>query len=202
MNFSINGISLLFPVPIFSLKCENFKEIKNDLLSLCYKLKEEDDRGVNKSNVGGWQSKVDLIKSNKKFASIFNTMLSAFINDARIFSKNNFEVANIWININQLDDYNISHIHAYSDISGVFYIKVPKDSGNIIFTNPQEFQHHTLIDSLTEEFKQQISLYSEYSISPNEGDCIIFPSNLYHRVSPNKSNSDRISIAFNLRIKK
>lgn len=202
MNFFVNGINLPFPTPIFSLKCENFKETKDDLIALCYEMRDNDDCGVNKSNVGGWQSKVDLIKSNKKFMNIFEDMIFTFFTDKRIFSKNYFEIANIWVNINQKNDYNLPHVHAYSDISGVFYLKVPKNSGDIVFINSQEFQHHLLIDSFTEEFKKQISLYSEYSITPEEGECVIFPSSLYHRVNPNKTNEDRISIAFNIRIKK
>ena len=39
----------------------------------------------------------------------------------------------IWANINNKEDYNISHTHPYSHYSGVYYVKVPKNSGNLYF---------------------------------------------------------------------
>lgn len=61
-------------------------------------------------------------------------------------------------------------------LSGVYYIKVPENSGNIVFQ----------VDS---ESKEIIS---------EEGKMILFPPSLKHQVHENQSNEDRISLAFNL----
>ena len=36
--------------------------------------------------------------------------------------------------------------------------------------------------------------------NPTEGRMIVFPSYLYHYVQENKSNQDRISVSFNIRL--
>ena len=38
-----------------------------------------------------------------------------------------------WTNINGSGDFNLKHNHPRSDLSGVFWIKTPKDSGSIVF---------------------------------------------------------------------
>ena len=42
-------------------------------------------------------------------------------------------MGNMWANINPPGGYNMPHIHPNSHFSGVYYIKAPKDSGNISF---------------------------------------------------------------------
>ena len=38
--------------------------------------------------------------------------------------------------------------------------------------------------------------------NPTEGKIIVFPSHLNHLVQENKSNEDRISVSFNIRLNK
>ena len=54
---SNNVIYRLFPEPIFKYKLKNFKDLNKELLQYIYKLKNEDSRGLKKSNKGGWHSK-------------------------------------------------------------------------------------------------------------------------------------------------
>jgi len=62
----------------------------------------------------------------------------------------------------------------------VFYLKVPENSGNLIFRVK----------------KNQKWLY--LNEEPDEGKMVLFPSNLEHAAEVNSSNEVRISIAFNL----
>ena len=45
----------------------------------------------------------------------------------------------MWININGPGNYNHSHNHPGCDLSGVLWLKVPENSGNIVFESPQSF---------------------------------------------------------------
>jgi hypothetical protein len=86
-------------------------------------------------------------------------------------------------NISSTTHYNKVHTHgsAKGQFSGVYYLQVFSDSGNIMF-----------YDDL---FLNKI----EYT--PVIGDLLIFPSYLPHSVNPNNNSKDRISIAFNFKIK-
>ena len=113
--------------------------------------------------------------------------------------KNSTEMrASAWININGPGAYNIPHTHPNSHLSGVMWIKVPKDSGNIVFDNPSGHQAYTEINSYTQEFKDQFFIHHCYWLPPIEGRMIIFPSHLQHGVNENNSNDDRISVSFNI----
>ena len=89
------------------------------------------------------------------------------------------------------------HSHPCSVFSGSFYVKVPKDSGSIVFRHPIS----NLMDSYwindTVNFTEFTSC--TWKFTPNENDLLIFPSWLEHYVEPNMNKKEeRISIAFNL----
>ena len=88
-----------------------------------------------------------------------------------------FEKNEFWFNIAKPRESTELHNHKVkSSISGVFYLKVPKDSGNIIFTRGKK---HKL------------------EIQSKPGNIILFPSFLNHYVPENRSSFDRISLSFN-----
>jgi uncharacterized protein (TIGR02466 family) len=50
----------------------------------------------------------------------------------------------------------------------------------------------------SEEFKKSTNAYDWFYIEPQEGLMIMFPSHLNHSVTSNKSDQERISVAFNI----
>ena len=44
---------------------------------------------------------------------------------------------NLWYNVNGLSSFNKPHTHPGSIVSGVYYISIPQNSGNIVFLNHQ-----------------------------------------------------------------
>ena len=47
----------------------------------------------------------------------------------------------MWANINPPGGYNKPHLHPNSHFSGVYYIKAPKNSGQIVFNEPRATAH-------------------------------------------------------------
>ena len=99
-----------------------------------------------------------------------------------------------WVNVNGKGHSNNKHSHFRSDclLSGVYYVKVPEDSGNIRFYDPRGELIHKTLDW------QYYHNYQYHYIKPKEGQMIFFPCWLEHDVEPSKSNDERISIAFNV----
>jgi len=54
--------------------------------------------------------------------------------------------------------------------------------------------------SSNDDFKKSNFIDDSYHCYPTEGRIIVFPSHLEHHVQENKSNEDRISVSFNIRL--
>ena len=96
----------------------------------------------------------------------------------------------VWYNICPKGGYNECHVHPGAFLSGVYYLKKPKESGDINFHDPRK-------GSLCSREPQHIARGSLQEINAKAGDVVIFPGWLEHSVIPNISDEDRISISFN-----
>ena len=92
------------------------------------------------------------------------------------------------------------HLHMRCDLAGVFYLKVPENSGKIVFQSPHDYTYHRERISYTDEVTKALYHYHDFWYTPQEGCILLFPSNLLHKVSVNQSRQDRISVSFNLEL--
>jgi uncharacterized protein (TIGR02466 family) len=183
----------LFKITIYEKKLK----LKNEeIINYSYKLKKK-DLGKQISNVGGWQSN-DLQGVHKPLNELFEDIEHYGNEYGKLLGlKLPLKIDNIWININEYKDFNLEHFHGNSLISGVYYVKVQKKSGNIVFSNPsidimqQDWNKYTINEHNTNN--------SPKWVMPSKTNTLyLFPNYLKHFVQPNFSNSDRISISFNL----
>jgi len=161
------------------------------LLDECKRQQILDNRGRIKSNRGGWQS-------NDLFSKLLDEYVLDQVNKVSTTwgFKNKLKIYNFWFNINKSGDYNISHFHANSLLSGVLYLKCPEGSGNIFFENPI----FPLLESYTETLeKLEKNPFNSYhfSYTPKKSSLLIFPSWIRHHVDPGTFGGERISISFN-----
>tara|TARA_B110000503_G_C7085537_1_gene387106 strand:+ start:709 stop:1287 length:579 start_codon:yes stop_codon:yes gene_type:complete len=110
------------------------------------------------------------------------------------------KIIEVWANVDTPNEIVIPHQHATSAFSCVYYVKGDINSGNLEFVNPNN-AHPWTID------KKHITHYNSFTSNtfhtePVSGKLVIFPSWLYHYVYPNKSKTQRISIAFNTQFEK
>lgn len=180
----------IFKIPLYSthLDIENNK--------LLYSIKSLKSDIKFKSNMGGFQSMLPLNNPEiKKFSKIILKEVNIF--STEIGLKNINRMSNIWINVNHFKDSNLLHSHPLCALSGVYYIKTPEDCGNIQFVNP-------VTDFIDIEWNKNILKHNNYnssqwSIKPEVGKLILFPSWLKHFVEPNlNKNNPRVSLSFNL----
>jgi len=164
------------------------KNIKKEILNI--KLK---DKGRIVSNCGGWQSS-SFKKINKNLKGLFdNINISVKEVEKNLGLEKELSLDNYWYNINYLSSFNRPHSHVGGVLSGVYYVSVPKNSGNLMF------EQKTLSKDVT---YRNVKNYNEYNSStwkcvPEENLCILFPSYLSHYVEPNLNKKERISISFN-----
>ena len=195
LNYNIKNI---FPVPIHIFDVNGFEEIQNQLIDYAYNLKKEDN-GVSISNYGGWQSSgFEIVNEDDVLHHFIINCLSGF----PVIKKSTNIKIHAWVNINKPGDYNVKHNHPGVDLAGVLWIKIPKNSGDIIFESPYSFDSYREIYSYSDEFKNSFNIDYTYYFPPFEGRMLVFPAHLQHQVKENKSNEDRISVSFNIRLSK
>ena len=188
----------LFPSSIHRLGINNFNDYKNKLVEEAYQERNEDPKGRRISNRGGWQS--DQIEVQQCKSETLKKLIIDSLSGFQPMSEKVSMYVEGWTNINEPGNFNVRHNHPRSDLSGVLWIKTPKNSGNIVFTSPHFFNRYQEIDSYTDEFKYNSNSYISYYFIPKEGHILIFPSFLEHEVEINKSDEDRISYSFNIRL--
>jgi len=161
------------------------------------------DKGISNSNQGGWHSSL----YNSLGPNIKQDLIQEINNQLRVVSKE-FGITNaevsvswFWFNINGKKDFNKLHSHQTSIFSGVYYVKVPPNSGRLVFDAP----HMELMVSYLNYWHLECQGFNEFnsnnwSVAPSPGDLVIFPSWLPHYVEPNASDEDRISISFNTQV--
>ena len=108
-------------------------------------------------------------------------------------------LGNMWANVNPTYSYNKTHTHPNSMWSGVYYIKVPKNSGKLFLEDPRPGPNQHMprrADNLPE------MLWRVCAYEPVEGRMIFFPSWLPHGVDINMNTEKgeknwRISVSYN-----
>jgi uncharacterized protein (TIGR02466 family) len=109
-----------------------------------------------------------------------------------------FYFLNSWIVKHYPKDFAQSHFHSNSLLSGVYYLKTEKSSGDIKFIKKYDEQK-IFPTSITPDYNEYNYTNSDkINFSPKEGTVFIFPSSLMHEVTKNNSNNVRYSLAFNV----
>jgi len=159
-----------------------------DILNIC----KANNNFANKSNVNGFQTKNLDDKIIAKQILEWSAILIKKEYKVKSNIKLDLELNNFWINENYKYSYNKSHTHPGANLSGVYYLDVPENSGNIFFEDfTKQFTNlHSCFEG--EEFQNYMSLKN------NTNQLVIFPSNITHGVEASMTDKPRISLSFNL----
>jgi|ETNmetMinimDraft_21_1059911.scaffolds.fasta_scaffold13134_5 uncharacterized protein (TIGR02466 family) len=186
----------LFPSTLHAYDVKDFD--KEELVDYIYGEYDSDPKGRVISNRGGWQSSFDYTYGpNPILDAVERTLRHEFFSITLKYGQE-FHIEDLWININKPGSFNHKHDHPGSVFSGVFWINAPKDSGQLVFDNPNTFTMWDEMSSYSDQFQKILPVHPAYYMTPTEGMIILFPSSLYHKVDVNQSEEDRISVSFNI----
>jgi uncharacterized protein (TIGR02466 family) len=195
-------VLLFFPEPIFKYKFEDYENFNKDLKTYIYDLQKESSEGQIKSNRGGWHSPNFTLKDKSsiqfKFAlEIQKYILKSFQKLGWKTENTNITITSMWAIINKKNDFNVLHTHPNSYLSAAYYVSAPKNCGRFHIENSNLARRHSY-----PKIKQNNELNAMVAgLDINEGDLLIFPGYLPHKVAMNESDQDRIVISFNVGIK-
>lgn len=191
-----------FPEPIFKFKFEEAKSFNKKLSEYIYGLQKDDPEGTSKSNKGGWHSKNFKLNDKNSIQFKFALELQKYI--FQTFQalgwkteNKNIRVKEMWAIINKRDNFNVVHTHPNSFLSAAYYVKAPKNCGKFQVESLNIAKRHLSPEVVDKnEFNAQVA-----GLEVSEGDLLIFPGYLPHKVAKNESDKDRIVISFNVDIK-
>jgi len=191
-------IDNIFPTPLYTSTVKVDDSILDEIEELSYSraqgevgkvLISEEQQILDKPFFAEYKSEID-----KHMHNFYYNVLG--------FSKQNYlEMVNSWVVKSLPDNESAYHLHKNSIFSGVWYISVQENSGNISFT-PNNVYDIEIISL----FMPKIETVNEYNtrlcvFHAQKSILILFPSVLNHKVELNQSNNPRISIAFNYFLK-
>ena len=150
-------------------------EIPSDMIDQIYRLKEL-DKGTPKTNQGGWHSKTftpykDYYNGRYKWTKDYLEYLTGLVNSQWPGTK----FGRAWFNLSYQGGTNRWHDHGAHALVSVLYVQIPENSSEIEFEKNREI----------------------FSYAPAEGDFLVFPGRLSHRVKEHGNEQHRISMAIN-----
>ena len=174
------------------------------LIEFTFQIQNKDTKGIQASNRGGWQSNdiqekkhEEFIKLKKEINQYLQTYHSEVFGGIEFEEEQNLDM--MWTNINGKYHYNEWHIHLFSTISGVYYIKHDGsvENGNLMFKHPNNLymgaaHWPSVMPKTLNEVTSEI-----VNIVPKSNMLLLFPSWLEHKVEDNLKNDLRISLSFN-----
>ena len=167
--------------------------------------KEIDNKDLTKKN--DYSSKLaSQIKKEIKISNNFikknlereiKKNIKDFLKNEKIKKVKDIKILNLWVVSQFKNEYNPIHYHD-GDLSGVGYLKIPKDmTKNKLLKNKKDKTNGT-IDFINGQ--RGFLSRSIYNIVPKERDLLIFPNYLMHTAYPFNINSERRSFSFNAKI--
>ena len=184
---------LHFPTPVYIADIKHptlNQELERDIVAW-----SKQDKGIVRTNVQGWHSDTNMSEL-PEYQKLVRMLYEC---QKTIYEQEHYEsepfLGNMWANINPPGGMNRAHQHPNSLWSGVYWIKTPKDCGDLKIDDPRS-------SAAMSRPRQKpgilpTRLYRETHYKPIAGRCIMFPSWLMHCVDPNQSNDIRISVSFN-----
>ncbi len=186
----------LFPTTILIADHPEGSRLNAVLLETVAAARANDPEGRKRSNNLGWQSdKLDRAAPPIAEFCQFVMAQSAQFADAHLWhGATTLVMPELWVNVNGPNSFNQLHTHPNSLISGVYYVKTPGASGELILHDPRK-QASVYQAPLTGRNFRNVH---QYQVEPREGRLVLFPAWLEHGVGQNLSQEERVSFSFNI----
>jgi uncharacterized protein (TIGR02466 family) len=190
----------LFSIPVirYPAEVETYDSIQVQLRESIHLMKESNDitcmsskpqDGISKTYNFLEKYNCDLL--NKRILESCMTYLKEIGWSGICEGENPIVIKNSWVNFTNTGESRNPHVHPGYKISGVYYFRVSEVQGGIYFNNPNPL-------GMACEFPSGYIFPQTHDIVPDDGDIILFPSWLVHGTRECKSETERISIAFNI----
>ena len=133
----------------------------------------------------------------KNYSSYLKKIIEKFLHNEGIKKIKKIDILNLWVVRQYKGEYNPIHYHE-GDLSGVGYIKLPKDITKNKLLKNKKIRTNGTIDFVNGQ--RAFLSKSIYNVVPKVGDLILFPNYLMHTAYPFNKDGERRSFSFNAKI--
>jgi len=201
-----DGLRVLFPTLIYEAWYPEFAAQETELVSYVETLRDKDEEGRKlsaqqyPSGYTSYFTHSTLFNDSKLegLVRFLHQCAQNFARDHHWDTTNYQPVINaLFANINPKHSFHAEHLHPYSHISGVFYVKSDANSPAIGFKDPR--MARWMMPPAADGKRAENAFHAK--LPPEPGKLFLFPSWLEHGVAQNQSDRERISMSFNFEMR-
>ena len=123
--------------------------------------------------------------------------IKIYLDKSEVKKIKEIKIINLWVVRQLKNEYNPIHYHE-GQLSGVGYLKIPKDMNQNKLVKNKKFKTNGTIDFINGQ--TNFLSKSIYNLNPKLGDLLIFPNYLMHTAYPFNVNGERRSFSFNVKV--
>jgi uncharacterized protein (TIGR02466 family) len=186
----------LFPTLLFTGKLSDLTAC--DRAETKLRELQRQGRGIAEERSFITQDNIQELPEMKELTDFFLAEAEQVLNFYRV-KRDSHYITNMWANITHPNHRHHLHIHPNCLLSGILYVRAPKDCGPTVFGDPRAGA--MMIQPSHSEMAVQNM--TAFVVVPEKGRLMIWPSYLPHAVEHGKAdvNEDRIVLAFNIMIR-
>ena len=171
-------VETIFPTPMYiNPKIDNFEEIQEEIQECYDQIEFERFSDIHWISPDPFRNSIIRQYGLTKFENMLKE-------NVMLFSGFQCRVTSSWFSLFKTGDFAHVHNHGFADIAGAYYFKT-KGVGDIFFQDPTPGLGKNA---------------GRVSYGTEEGRVLMFPGWLYHGVTTNTDDEDRVSISFNILI--
>jgi uncharacterized protein (TIGR02466 family) len=173
-------------------------------LEAVIRARREAEPGIERSNVGGWHSRTDMLDWGGPAAAKLADTAVKMAKRVSVFGGAEPEwSARMWANVSPPGALNMSHAHPGVLWAAVYYVAVGEagQGGELYLEDPRFPVPQMTYPGFRAVGADGAPQDVEHRIAPKRGDLILFPAWMRHGVRPWLGEGERISIAMNLYVK-
>ncbi|MDC3243510.1 2OG-Fe(II) oxygenase family protein [Candidatus Pelagibacter sp.] len=123
--------------------------------------------------------------------------IKIYLDKSEVKKIKEIKIINLWVVRQLKNEYNPIHYHE-GQLSGVGYLRIPKDMNQNKLVKNKKFKTNGTIDFINGQ--THFLSKSIYNLNPKLGDLLIFPNYLMHTAYPFNVDGERRSFSFNAKI--
>ena len=145
------------------------------------------------------QNEIKIPKTivNKSLSKELIKNIKIYLNKSDVKKIKEIKIINLWVVRQLKNEYNPIHYHE-GQLSGVGYLRIPKDMNQNKLVKNKKFKTNGTIDFINGQ--TNFLSKSIYNLNPKLGDLLIFPNYLMHTAYPFNVDGERRSFSFNAKV--
>jgi len=179
-----------FDIPIYQNQIDNLDNVQEELSKAVANTEFSQVPNWNSHHLSNTNFDIDWLEEHhcSLLKEQIDINVKQYLQILHVLATRPYKYKSSWCTKTLNKEYAHLHHHGSSDMSGVYYFQTSGDDGNLYFESPMSNYYSWFLPHIQ----------AQHHIAPSIGQLVLFPGWLRHGVRTNTTNSERMSISFNL----